>query len=83
MDEKTNGHVSTRDFWLATFYIAAGGKYERADKTDLRHQVFHFSPVDGVDYEQIKQDYINGTLLLNAVKVKEANQRMKSEIHSV
>jgi len=80
--EITDKYARTSDFWLATFWLAAGGKYDYADKEDIRHQVFCFLPVDGTDYNKIKEQYINDELVLNAVAIKNANQRLKSEIHS-
>jgi len=80
--EITNEYAKSSDFWLATAWIAAGGKYSHAEKEDMRHQVFCFLPVDTVDYNKIKEQYINDELELNFVAVKNANQRLKSEIHS-
>jgi len=73
--------IITKDIYLASIYIASGVEYLYADKTDIRHQEFVFKE-GGVDTEKVKSEYINGTLMVNAVAFKEAIQRMKSEIHS-
>ena len=75
-------NTKTKDIYLAAIYIAVGGSYLYADKEDPRHQIFVFEPTDLVDYEKIKTDYINGSLMVNAVAFKESIQRMKAEIHS-
>lgn len=87
----------TKDIYLASVILALGGKLDHTDKTDPRHQEFHFSPVGedifvdnsspltishSLDFEQIETDYANADLMINAVKFKEALQRMKSVIHS-
>lgn len=82
----------TRDIYLAAVLIVLGAKLDRTDKADPRHQEFHFSanvensPVDeilhGIDFEKVETDYANAELMINAVKFKEALQRMKSIIHS-
>lgn len=86
----------TKDIYLAAIFLAMGAKYEKVDKTDQRHQVFYFSTDEdqvatpgsqivvtrGVDFEMIEQQYANEELLINAVKFKQALQRMKSIVHS-
>jgi len=76
-----NNKICTRDIYLAAIYISLGVLYSHADKRDVRHQEFIFNG-DVAITEKIRADYINGVLMVNAVKFKEAIQRMKSEIHS-
>lgn len=88
---------STKDIYLAACWSALGAKYERTDKTDIRHMEFYFSPkplfetgviagtlanVDAQDLEKIEGDWVNGCVLVNAVQYKEALQRLKAVIHS-
>ena len=73
--------IRTKDIYLAAIYIALGVTYCRANKADLRHQEFIFTG-DVEKADKIRAEYINGTLMVNAVKFKEALQRMKSEIYS-
>jgi len=87
---------STKDIYLAAAWMASGAKYEKVDKTDPRHQEFYFSSTneeptpDGsmvlvlkvVNMEEIKEQWVNAELMVNAVQFKEALQRMKSIIHS-
>jgi len=72
----------TKDIYLAALYIAKGAQFSHADKSDVRHQVFWFFDSDELDMDDIRNKYINGHILVNAVAFKEAIQRMKSEIHS-
>lgn len=72
----------TKDIYLAAAIIALGGKYEGADKTEPRHMEFMFSD-DGVNYDDIHTQWVNGTLKINAVAFKNAIQQMKSVVHSV
>ena len=71
---------STTDIYLAAIYLALGAKLAFVDKDDIRHQEFHFNGVE--EFDKIKTEYINGDLMINAVKFKESIQRLKSEIYS-
>ena len=73
--------IRTKDIYLAAIYIALGVTYSHALKDDLRHQEFIFEG-DIEETDKIKADYMNGVLMVNAAKFKEAIQRMKSEIYS-
>ena len=73
--------IRTKDIYLAAIYIALGVTYSHADKADPRHQEFIFDG-DPEEAERIRSAYINATLEVNAVRFKEALQRMKAEIHS-
>lgn len=86
---------STKDIYLAATWLALGARHERTDKTDERHMEFFFSPkplfetgvlsgtpVDGQDLEKIEGDWVNGCVMVNAVKYKDALQRLKAVIHS-
>ena len=84
---------STRDIYLAAVWMASGAKFIKADRTDPKHQVFHFSmetPDDefgklitpNKSMDVIEKQWINGELMINAVKFKDAIQRMKGVIYS-
>lgn len=85
-------NYKTKDIYLAAVMLALGAKLDHTDKSDPRHQEFHFSEYEGkgpvdellhsVDFEKVELDYANAKLEINAVKFKEALQRMKSIIHS-
>jgi len=74
--------IRTRDIYLAAIYIAMGVEFSHADKSDPRHQEFIFKNGSTMDTEKIHADYVNASLMINAVAYKEAIQRMKSVIHS-
>jgi hypothetical protein len=88
---------STKDIYLSAAWLALGAKYERVDRSEPRHMEFFFSsgedhvsePARGtlvimrdVDLELIEKQWANAELVVNAVKFKEALQRMKSLVHS-
>ena len=52
----------TKDLYLAAALITLGGKYSRADKSEPRHMIFYFDAVDGIDYDEIHTQWVNGTL---------------------
>ena len=89
---------STRSLGIAAAWSALGAIYERADRTDPRHIEFFFSPrvtstgalkgalkelgIPTQDLDKIESDWVNRTLVVNAVDFYDALQRMKSVIHS-
>jgi len=75
--------MKTKDIYYAAIVIAMGGQYSHADKTDPRHQIFHFIDNDRVDFDKVRSEYVMGSLMVNAAAFKESLQRMKSEIHSI
>lgn len=83
----------TKDIYLAAAYMVLGAKLENVDRTDPRHQEFTFSLdkckvgfeaviTTGRDLDAFEMDWANATLTVNAVKYKEALQRMKALVHS-
>jgi len=72
----------TKDIYLSAIFIALGGHYSHADKSDPRHQVFYFRDNGRVDFDKVTSEYVNGVLMINASAYKESIQRMKSVIHS-
>jgi hypothetical protein len=86
--------TSTKDIYLAAAFLAVGAKHENTDKSDKRHMEFKFSApvakfetgalkdIPAISLEQVESDWINGTLMVNAVAYKDAIQRLKGVIHS-
>lgn len=85
---------STKSLGIAAAWSALGAIYERADRTDPKHIEFFFSPrvtstgalkelgIPTLDLEKIESDWVNRTLVVNAVDFYDALNRMKSIIHS-
>ena len=84
---------STRDIYLAAAWMALGAKFVKADRADPKHQIFHFKmerPEDelgqaittGLSLTVIEADWLNADLMINAIKFKEAIQRMKGIIYT-
>jgi hypothetical protein len=86
----------TKDIYLSAAWLALGAKYEKVDRTDPRHMEFFFSSGKDdvstqndiltvsmeVDLELIEKQWANAELIVNAIKFKEALQRMKALVHS-
>jgi len=72
----------TKDIYLSAIFIALGGFYSHADKSDPRHQIFYFRDNGNVNFDEVVSEYVMGTLVINAAAFKESIQRMKSVIHS-
>jgi len=72
---------STRDIYLAAVWMALGAKFVKADRTNIRHQIFHFKS-DAVDFDDVEKKWTNAELTVNAVQFKDAIQRMKGIIYS-
>lgn len=85
--------ASTKDIYLAAAMIALGAKHEKTDKTDPKHMQFEFSAptafktgelakIPAPSLEQIESEWVNATLMVNAVAYKDALQRLKGIVHS-
>jgi hypothetical protein len=90
--------IETTDIYLSAALLALGAKLDNVDKADPRHMRFTIisnkpkfeSPVLDkavqhlpiLDLEYYEKEWINGSLLINAVHFKNAIQQMKSAIHS-
>lgn len=86
-------HVTT-DIYLAAAMLSLGARLDGVDKSDPRHMEFTIIAKDTkfesnnlptpepMDLESIEKQWVNGTLMINAVSFKDAIQRMKSVIHS-
>lgn len=82
----------TKDIYLAAALLALGAIYEGADRTDPKHMQFKFSPrntqsdaipsvaVQNLDF--IESQWVNKSLVINAVDYADAIKRMKSIVHS-
>lgn len=85
--------MKTKDIYLAAAMIALGAKHESTDKTDPRHMEFKFAAptafqtgelakIPAPSLEQIESEWLNGTLMVNAIAFKDAIQRLKGIVHS-
>lgn len=87
----------TKSLGIAAAWSALGAKYEKSDRTDPKHIEFFFSPrvastgaigststltIPTQDLDRIESDWVNRTLVVNAVDFYDALQRMKAVIHS-
>lgn len=88
---------STTDIYLAAAFLSMGAMLDNVNKDDPRHMIFEFtsSSIDDshvtVSYNlsdfESKMDlwenqYANGILMVNAIKFKDALQRLKSIVHT-
>lgn len=82
---------STTDVYFAAALMSLGAITSRIDRTDPRHMIFTLTnplPPEGtgvfvdIDFQEVENQWISGTLVVNAQQFKEAIQRMKSSIHS-
>ena len=81
--------------YLAAAVMALGMEYNRVDKTDRRKMVFYFvTPEDSADlekyfgnlkfdFELVERQWTNRSLNVNAVRMSESLQALKSIVHSV
>jgi hypothetical protein len=85
----------TKDLYFAAALLALGAEYESADRTDPRHIEFYFSPkkvggniaLSGAeivtqDLDFIESQWVNKTLVVNAIEYSDAIKRMKSIVHN-
>jgi hypothetical protein len=84
----------TKDIYFAAALLALGAEYESADRTDPRHVEFYFSPrkaktgalatleIATQDLDAIEAQWVNKTLVVNAIEYSEAIKRMKSIVHN-
>lgn len=82
----------TKDIYFAAALLALGAEYDSVDKTDSRHMEFYFIPrssnsdvipsFPAQDLDAIETQWVNKTLVVNAVEYSEAIKRMKSVVHS-
>lgn len=84
----------TKSLGIAAAWSALGAKYEKSDRTDPKHIEFFFSPrmaetgalkelnIPTQDLDRIESDWVNRTLVVNAVEFYDALQRLKTIIHS-
>jgi len=85
----------TSSIYLAAAVMALGMEYNRVDKTDRRKMVFYFvTPEDKADlekyfgnlkfdFELVERQWTNRSLNVNAVRMSESLQALKSIVHSV
>lgn len=89
--------LKTTDIYLAAALMSLGAKLDNVDRDDPRHMEFQMemkpptfeSPVlaeavkvEVIDLSVYEKKWMNGDLLVNAVKFAEAIKRMKSVVHS-
>lgn len=84
----------TKSLGIAAAWAALGATYEKSDRTDPKHIEFFFSPrvtstgalkelgIPTQDLDKIESDWVNRTLVVNAVEFYDALQRLKTIIHS-
>jgi len=84
----------TSSLGIAASVLALGADYVRTDKTDHRRMVFYFAvPNDKAhierylgnfkfDFELVEREYTNGNLWVDAKRLVQAMQDLKSVIHS-
>ena len=84
----------TKSLGIAAAWSALGATYEKSDRTDPKHIEFFFSPrvastgalkelgIPTQDLDKIESDWVNRTLVVNAVEFYDALQRLKTIIHS-
>jgi hypothetical protein len=85
----------TSSIYLAAAVMALGMEYNRVDKSDRRKMVFFFvTPEDSADlekyfgnlkfdFELVERQWTNRALYVNAVRMSESLQALKSIVHSV
>ena len=85
----------TSSIYLAAAVMALGMEYNRVDKSDRRKMVFFFvTPEDSADlekyfgnlkfdFELVERQWTNRSLNVNAVRMSESLQALKSIVHSV
>ena len=85
----------TSSIYLAAAVMALGMEYNRVDKSDRRKMVFYFvAPEDKADlekyfgnlkfdFELVERQWTNRSLNVNAVRMSESLQALKSIVHSV
>ena len=72
----------TRNFYLAAAYMTLGAQYAEMtsdDSNNLGRKTFHFT--GEIDFNQVKTDYANGTLMVNAAKYADCLRNLKSILH--
>jgi hypothetical protein len=72
---------TTRNFYLAACYMSLGAKYENmsCDEGNASRKTFHFS--GDIDFAQVKKDFSNGTLMINAARYADCLRNLKSILH--
>jgi hypothetical protein len=72
---------STRNFYLAAAYWTLGAKYESmtSDENNTSRKTFHFS--GDIDFTQVKKDFANETLQINASRYADCIRNLKSILH--
>lgn len=85
----------TSSIYLAAAVMALGMEYNRVDKSDRRKMVFYFvTPEDKADlekyfgnlkfdFELVERSWTNRSLNVNAVRMAESLQALKSIVHSI
>jgi len=71
--------IETKDIYFAAALLALGGMYIETDKSDKRHMMFKLSVTN---LREIESNWINSTLMVNAVLYKNALQQIKAIIHT-
>jgi hypothetical protein len=74
--------AETRNFYLAACYMVLGAKYEKMTCDDANspgRKTFHFS--GEIDFTQVKKDFANGTLMINASRYSDCLRNLKSILH--
>ena len=73
--------IITSDIYFAAAIMALDGRYVSVDATDRRHMRFTMAySLDVLDEWEVA--WVNGTLIVNAQKYKDAIQRIKGIIYS-
>jgi hypothetical protein len=86
---------TTSDIYFAAALSALGAVLDDVDKSDSKHMKFTFTPrtaesfaaketaaIATQDLDFIEKQWVNETLILNAVRYAEALKRLKSVVHS-
>jgi hypothetical protein len=71
----------TRNFYLAACFMALGAKFEKmsCDEENTSRKTFHFS--GDINFSQIKKDFANCTLMVNASRYADCLRNLKSILH--
>jgi hypothetical protein len=75
-------HNDTRNFYLAAAYMTLGAKYIEMTIDDVNspgRKTFHFS--GEIDFTQVKKDFANCTLMINASRYADCIRNLKSILH--
>jgi hypothetical protein len=74
--------TDTRNFYLAAAYMTLGAKYKDMTIDDLSspgRKTFHFT--GDIDFVQIKKDFANASLMINASRYADCLRNLKSILH--